>query len=110
MNRYQLNEIQFRKGHVARADHHRHDKIPEHSRDRWNQEKPNHQRAVNGEELVIGFGSDEVALRREQFDAHQRRRHAGDRERKEDRHQIEQADAFVIGGEQPRANVCSALR
>ena len=94
-------QIQFRKGHVSRADHHRQHKISEYGRNRRDQKEPNHQHAVNGEEFVVSLGGDEVALRREQFQAHHRRRHARDDEENENHEEIKQADAFVIGRQQP---------
>ena len=61
--------------------------------------------AVDGEELVVGLGGDQIALRREQFDPHQRRGDAGDQEKEQgSRPQIENANAFVIGREQPRSD------
>jgi hypothetical protein len=59
---------------------------------------------VNGEEFVVGRRGDEVALRREQFQPHQSCGRAADQKEKRDRDHVEQADAFVIGREQPRTN------
>ena len=97
-------EIQFRKRHVARADHHREKKISENRRDRRNEEEPNHHDAVNGEEFVVGRRGDEIALRREQFQTHHRGRCAANEKENRDRHHVEKRDPFVIGRQEPGAD------
>ncbi len=97
-------EIQSRECHVARADHEGHEKIPQHRRDRGDEKEPDHYDAVDREEFVVGRRCDEVGLRGQQFEPHQSRRSAADEKEQRDRHHIEQADALVVGGEQPRAD------
>ena len=89
-------EIQSRKGDIARADHQGQEKIAEDSRDGWNQKKPDHDHAMNGEELVVSLGGDEVALRGEQLQPHQCRRRAADEEEKRNRDHVEDRDPLVI--------------
>ena len=59
------HQVEPGKRNIARADHHRQDKIPEHSGDGWNEKEPDHQHAVNGEKLVVSLRRDEFGLRRE---------------------------------------------
>ena len=85
MNRYQLSEIQFGESHVPRADHHREKKIAEHGGNGGNEEEPDHHHAVHGEELVVGLGGDEVALRGKQLEPHHGCGCAADEKEKRDR-------------------------
>ena len=57
---------------------------------------------MDGEELVVGLRGNEISLRREQLEPHQRRRHTRDRKENQNRAEIENPDAFVIGCKQPR--------
>ena len=75
-------QIQFWKRHVARADHQRNDKISQHAGNGRDQKKPDHQHAVHREEFVVGFGQNQIALRREQFKPHHRGGNGGDGEEK----------------------------
>ena len=94
-------QVQPRKGQIARADHHGHQEISEDRGNRRNQEEENHDDAVHGEQLVVGFRLHQRALRIDQVDAHQNGEGAADEEEERDRNQVEKRDAFVIGGEQP---------
>ena len=58
-------QIEFRKGDVPRANHHRDDKISEHGGDRGDEKEPNHQHTMNGEQFVVRFRENQVALGRD---------------------------------------------
>ena len=94
-------QIQSRKGQVARADHQRHEEISEHRRNRWNQEKENHDDAMHREQLVVGFRLHQGALRLNQVNAHQHGKRAADDEEKSDRNQVQQSDALVVQRKEP---------
>ena len=102
------HQIQSRESDIARADHQRNDKVPEHGRNGGNKKKPNHEDAVDGEKLVVSLRSDQVALRGEQFDAHHRGGHTRDREEENDRPEIEKPNPLMIGREKPGANAMVA--
>ena len=53
-------QVDARKRQIARADHHRHQKVPQRRRDRRHQEEEHHDHAVHGEELVVGFRRDQA--------------------------------------------------
>ncbi len=59
--------------------------------------------AVHREELVVGVGRHDVAGRGGELEAHQRRRRAADEEEAGDRDRIEDGDALVVVGGEPRA-------
>ena len=101
-SRYQLSRLMLREGQVARADHHRQEEVAQRRRDGGDQEEEDHHHAVHGEQLVIGVRRDQVALRRQQLDADQRGEGAADEEEQRDREQVEQRDALVVLGQQPR--------
>src|SRR5688572_30415787 len=64
--------------------------------------KEYHYDSVGRKELVVGIRLDQVALRRHEFKTKENRSGAADEKEKRDRSQIEQRDALVVGGEQPR--------
>ena len=96
------NQVQSRECHVACADHHRDEKISQHVGNGRNEKEPNHDHAVQGEELVVGRGGEELAARMDQFKTHEQGRRAPDEEEKRDGSEIEQRYALVIVGEKPR--------
>ena len=59
---------------------------------------------MHGEELVVGFWSDQRAVGSQQVDADHSGEDAADKEEERDGNQVEEGDAFVVGGEQPRLN------
>jgi hypothetical protein len=94
-------KIEAWKCQVPRADHHGHKKIPERGRDGRHQEKENHDDAVHGEQLVVGFRLDQRALRLDQVQAHQNGKSAADKEHQRNGSEIEKRDAFVVRGQKP---------
>ena len=58
--------------------------------------------AVHGEQLVVGVGLHQVARRSEQFQPDQQREEPADKEEERDRNQVQQRDALVVRGQQPR--------
>ncbi len=94
-------QIEFWKGDIASADHHGNDKIAEDSGDGGNEEEPDHQHTMNGEEAIVHFGGDEIALRGDEFDTDQGGGDGGDEEIEKDRVEVKQADALVISGQKP---------
>ena len=97
MYRYQRQQIQARKGDVARADHQRQQEIAEHGGDRRDQEEPDHDHAVHREQLVVGLGADQVAVRRRSARAASARRTAPPTKKNSviDDH-VQDADALVV--------------
>ena len=67
-------QIETRKREIACADHQRHEEVPEHGGNRWDEEKPDHDHAVHREQLVVGVRVHQVAARREQLQTHERGR------------------------------------
>ena len=94
-------QIQPRKGQVARAHHQGNQEISEHRGNRRNQEKENHDDAVHREQLVVGFRLHQRALRLDQVNAHQDGERSADNEEERDRDQVQQRDALVVQREQP---------
>ena len=97
-------QIDARKRQVFGADHHGDEKIPQHGGDGRNQEEEDHHLAVHGEELVVGVGLHQIARRGQQFQPDQQREESADKEEERNRNQIQQRDALVVRGQQPRAN------
>ena len=56
---------------------------------------------MNGEEAIVHFGGDEVALRSEEFESDQGGSDGGDEKIENYGIEIEKSDSFVIGGEEP---------
>ena len=76
-------------------------KLPKRRGDRRDQEEEHHDDPVHREQLVVGVVR-EHAFRRQQVQAHTDGERAADEEERRDGEQIQQRDALVIGGEQPR--------
>ena len=56
---------------------------------------------MHGEELVVGFGLDQGAGGLDQVQPHHDGRDSSDEKHQGDGSEIEQGDAFVVGGEEP---------
>src|SRR6202140_1733212 len=97
-------KINSRKSQVFGPNHHRNQKVTEHGRNRRDQKKENHDLAVHGEGLVVHIGRHQVTCGREQFQSDEQGEEAADEKEKRDREQVEQRNALVVSGEQPRAN------
>ena len=65
------------------------------------QEEEDHDLAVHGEQLVVGVGLHQIAGRSQQLQADQQGEKSADEEEERDRHQIQQRNPLVVGGEQP---------
>ena len=98
------------KGQVARADHHGQEEVAQRGRDRRDQEEEDHHHAVHGEQLVVGVRRDQVALRRQQLQADQRGEDAAQEEEQRDGDQVQQRDALVVLGEQPRLEAVAGVQ
>ena len=62
--------VQPRERHVARADHERHEVVPEAGEDRHDEEE-DHRRPVDREELVVAVARDDVLLGLAELEAHE---------------------------------------
>src|SRR6185369_12613907 len=91
-----------RKSEILRADHHRDQEVPQRRRYRRNEEEKDHYDAVLSEYLVVGGRLQEVTLRSQQLETNHQRVNAADEEEESDRYEIEQRDALVVLGQQPR--------
>ena len=99
-------QVDFGERQVARADHNRQEEIAQHRGNRRDHEEKDHRHGVHGEELVVGFRAHQVALGREQLHADQRGEGASDEEEHADREQVQNGDALMVLGEEPR---CQAM-
>ena len=97
-------QVDAREGEILGADHHGHEEVAEHGGNRRDEEEEDHDHAVHGEKLVVGVGLDEVAGGGEQFEADEQREEAADEKEEGDGEQVEQRDALVVRGEEPRAD------
>ena len=64
---------------------------------------------MHGEELVVGFRSDQRARGSQQVDANHGGENAADEEEECDGNEIQKGDALVVGGEQPRTNAVTGV-
>ena len=93
--------IEPRKRDVARADLERNHEVEERGRQRHEREK-HHRRAVHRKELIERLGAHaEATIRPNQLRTDDERLQPTDQEKAERRPEIEQPDAFMIGGGQP---------
>ena len=108
---YQLSRLMRRERQVLRADHQRDQEVAEHRRDRRDQEEEHHHDAVHREQLVVGVGRDEVALRRHQLEADQPTANsAAEEEEHRDRDQVQQRDPLVVLRQQPRLEAVAVVQ
>ena len=92
--------VQAREGHVAGADHQRHEVVGE-ARQHRHDEQEDHRGAVHGHEGVVGLRRDQRVVRLEQLEAHDQRLDAADDEEPEGGEQVEDPDLLVVGGGEP---------
>ena len=95
-------QVDARERQVFRADHRRNEEVTEHRRHRRDQEEEHHDHAVQREELVVGVGLEQIALRRRELQADAHGEQAAEEEERRDRDQIEDRDPLVVLREQPR--------
>ncbi len=102
-------KVDLRKCQVLRADHQGNQEIAEDGGNGGNEEKENHGYAVHGEKLVVGFRRNQCAGGRQKMDSN----HGGEdsADEKENGHgtEIQQGDALVVGGEQPRTDAVGGI-
>jgi hypothetical protein len=103
-------QVQARECQVARPDHHGNEKVAERRRDRGNQKEPHHDHAVHGEELVVGLDADQLAVRGQQVETDHGGGRTADAEEQCDRDRVQNADALVVEGRQPRPPVPAATQ
>src|SRR6516164_6764283 len=102
-------EIELGKSQIFRTNHERNQKIAKHGRNRWNQKEKNHGYAMHGEEFVVGFGRDQGAGGSEQVNPDQGGKEAANEEKERDRGEVEQRNALVVRGQQPRADAIRGI-
>ena len=100
----EAQQVEPREREVLGADHHRKDEVAEHVRDRRDHEQPDHDHAVEREHSIVGGGVDDGPVRREELRAEDEREDPADEQHEHDDHVEHQADALVIGGEEPAAH------
>ena len=94
-------EIDLGEGEILGADHERYQEISQDRGNRRDQEEKDHRHAVHGEQLVVGFRRNQVAVRRQQVNADHGGERAADEKEEGHRREIQQRDALVIRGQQP---------
>ena len=92
--------VQPRKGHVAGADHQRHQIVADADQNRHADEE-DHRRAVHREELVECVGAEHAVARIEELPTHQQRFNAADHEKHDAHQHIHDADLLVIDRRRP---------
>src|SRR5882672_1622160 len=102
-------KIYLGKGQILGANHDGQKEITQDGRDGWDQEEEDHGHAVHGEELVVGFRSDQKALGREQVNANHGGERAANEEKESDRSEIQQSDALMVSGKKPRTDSVSGV-
>ena len=95
-------QIDFGKRHVFGAQRQRQHKIPQRSRNGGHQKEEHHHDAVHGEQFVVGVRAHQRAIRRQQVQPDHHREKAAHKEEQRDGKQIQDPNAFVVFGEQPR--------
>src|SRR5882762_7684150 len=102
-------KIDLGKGQILGANHDGQKEITQDGGDGWDQEEEDHGHAVHGEELVVGFRSDQKALGREQVNANHGGERAANEEKESDRSEVQQSDALVVSGKKPRTDSVSGV-
>src|SRR5712675_1585459 len=102
-------KIYLGKGQILGTNHDGQKEITQDGWDGWEQEQEDHGHAVHGEELVVGFRSNQKALGREQVNANHGGERAANEEKESDRSEIQQSDALVVSGKKPRTDSVSGV-
>ncbi len=92
--------VQAREGHVARADHQRHEVVGQAGHHRHD-EQEDHRRPVHREQLVVGRRRDQRVVRRAELQAHHQRLDAAEAEEHERRDHVHDPDPLVVGRRDP---------
>jgi hypothetical protein len=93
--------VQARERDVARADHQRDHVVEEHRVQRHDREE-DHGRAVHREERVVELRADDVLLGQRELQPDEQRLDSADQQEDERRDAVEDADALVVDGREPR--------
>src|SRR5579863_4827755 len=89
---------------VLGPDHQGNEEISQDGGDGRNEKEKNHYLAVHGKKLVVRIGLNEITRRGQQFQADQQSKKSSDEEEEGNGREIEERDALMIRGQQPRAN------
>ncbi len=103
-------QVDAREGEILGADHDRDKEVAQHGGHGGDEEEEDHHLAVHGEQLVIGIGLDEIARRGQQLQADEQRKNAADKEEESYRQQVEQRDALVVPGKEPRLDSVTCVQ
>src|SRR5207249_43156 len=100
--------VETRESHIARADLQWQDVICETEHYRHDDEK-DHCRAVHGKELIERVGLEKVVVRHDELEADEQRFGAADYKEDQSGQHVENSDALVINGSEPREAIVCAL-
>src|SRR6266550_1915266 len=95
-------QIDSGEGQIPGSNHQWNKKVSQNGGDGRNQKEEHHDLAVHGEELVVSVGLNKIAGGSEQLKANQQGEQSADKEEERNRSQVEQRNALVVGGKQPR--------
>ena len=115
----ETKSIQTRERHVARANHQR-DQIIRKSEQNGHGHEENHRGPMHGEHAVEHLRRDEIVVRADELDAHDRRFDPADHEKEQSINDVHNAKPLVIDGRHPLVKridertrpsvVCRAMR
>ncbi len=103
-------QVELREGEVLRPDHEGDEEVPEHGRDRRDQEEEHHDHAVGGEGLVVGVRGHVGAVRDEEVPADEARVEPAQDEHRGDREEVQDPDPLVVLRQQPGLEVPPAAQ
>ena len=92
--------VQAREGHVAGADHQRHEVVREAGEDRHDDEE-DHRRPVHREHLVVGVAREDVLVGPRELRAHQERDDPAGDEEDQAREDVHDPDPLVVDRREP---------
>ncbi len=95
-------QVDARKREVLGTDHQRQAEVAQHGRHHRHEEEKHHDDAVQREQPVVGVGVDQAALGHHQVEPDDGDREAADEEHHRHRREVEQGDALVVLGQEPR--------
>lgn len=110
-------EVEAREGNIFCAEHQGQEEVSKGRRDRRDQEQEDHDRAVQGEQLVVKVGSSEFKFCRifsrdkvgqkvsaggKEFETNPKRKNTTRKEKDQNRSKIHQTDTLVIERKKPR--------
>jgi len=94
--------IQAGERNIARAQHQGQHEISECGRDAGNDEQENHDRAVQGEHLVIHIGVHDRLFGSQKLGAHEHGKEAAKEQGGDNGNEIQHTDALVVDRHDPR--------